>query len=296
MNLRFQLVPFGASAPPAAVSCDGLVAGAALHLSHWAGNQTPERYRRDTSTESALAYAAEPDDAALEVVVNNHVDTDGILSCWALVRPDEAARHAPLLVAAAEAGDFEEWPDDDRGLWLDAAVRHLAEAAGDDTLAYPAVFAELDALCRDLEGRRALWQDEWQTLTAGLERVRTGAVSVAAHGKVTLFVHGRGEQELPGPVVFRHTPRGTTRLVLAFEQDDGTWEYRIERPRHAWAETVVRPRLPSPPAAALARLGDAWSTSGGALGMTGLARTTRPVREPPERLAERLGALDPGAA
>lgn len=286
--LRFQLVPFGETAPPAAVSCDGLVPGAVLHLSHWAGNRTPEPYRRDTSTESALAFAAGKGDPTLEVVVNNHVDTDGILSAWALVRPELAQRHATLLVAAAEAGDFDEWPREERGLWLDAAVRRLASAAGDEASAYPALFLELDALCRGLESRRELWEDEWRNVSDALVRAQAGAVSVTSNGRgVALFVHRPDEPELPGPVLHRLAPAGSTRWLLAFDRGGGAYDYILDRPRHAWADTVVRPRLPAPPREALAALGDDWSSAGD-LGMTALARTKRPVRESPDAVAERV--------
>lgn len=285
---RFELVAFGESAPPAAVSCDGLVPGAVLHLSHWAGNRTPEAYRRDTSTESALAFAAGPGDASLEVVVNNHLDADGILSCWSLVRPEEAARHAKLIVAAAEAGDFDEWPSDDRGLWLEAAVRRLAEAAGDEARAYPALFTELDALCGSIESRRELWEDEWRRLNDALARARAGRVSVTAAGAVAVYAHAEGEPELPGPALHRLAPAGVTRWLLAFDRGGGAWDYKLDRPRHAWAETVVRQSVPAPSKDALAALGDAWTSGGDELGMTGLARTRRPVREAPETIAARV--------
>ena len=60
------------------------------------------------------------------VVVNNHFDTDGLLSVWVLLDPEQALSCRELLIAAAEAGDFDEWPTFERGLWLDAAVRTLA--------------------------------------------------------------------------------------------------------------------------------------------------------------------------
>ena len=44
------------------------------------------------------------DQWANAVVVNNHFDTDGLLSIWVLLDPREAMAHRDLLVAAAEAG------------------------------------------------------------------------------------------------------------------------------------------------------------------------------------------------
>src|SRR5580693_5844269 len=40
-RLAFTFVPFGSTACAEAIACDGLVDGAGLHASHWAGNHTP---------------------------------------------------------------------------------------------------------------------------------------------------------------------------------------------------------------------------------------------------------------
>jgi hypothetical protein len=83
------------------------------------------------------------------------------------------------------------------------------------------------------------------------------------------------------------------RYLLAFEHVDGTFSYRYERPRYAWAETVVRPPCPAPDALALAdALGPDW-TADELPGMTGLVQTRAPLATPPEALLDRLHALDP---
>jgi hypothetical protein len=122
---RFQFVEDAYEGDAPAISCDGLVPGAALDLTHWQGNRTPSQYKADTSTEIALNFVSSPeavDRWAEAVVVNNHFDTDGLLSIWVLLDPEQATAYRDLLVAAAEAGDFDEWPEQDRGLWLDAAI------------------------------------------------------------------------------------------------------------------------------------------------------------------------------
>src|SRR5262249_2591290 len=136
---RFLFVDESYSGAQPAISCDGLVPGAALDLTHWQGNHTPAQYKADTSTEIALRFVASPEAAerwAGAVVVNNHFDTDGILSAWILLDSDRAMAHRDLLVAAAEAGDFDEWPALGRGLWLDAAIRTQVAGFVDDETAY----------------------------------------------------------------------------------------------------------------------------------------------------------------
>src|SRR6516165_600660 len=83
-----------------AISCDGLVKGAALELTHWQGNRTPSQFKADTSTEIALKFVSSPevsDRWASALVVNNHFDTDGVLSIWTLLEPERATARRDLL-------------------------------------------------------------------------------------------------------------------------------------------------------------------------------------------------------
>jgi hypothetical protein len=78
-----------------------------LTLSHWPVNATPARYKRDTSTETALACVSEGDPRrCARIVTNNHFDEDGLLSMFTVTRPQLALRYRELLADAARAGDF----------------------------------------------------------------------------------------------------------------------------------------------------------------------------------------------
>src|SRR5260221_14753346 len=122
---RFDLVPFGREAPEDAVACDGLVSGAALDVSHWKGSATPTELRADTSVEMALKLAESDRKVRWNHVVNNHFDADGVLAVFCLLHPEVALAHAGMLIAAAEAGDFDEHPADERGLMLEMASGRL---------------------------------------------------------------------------------------------------------------------------------------------------------------------------
>ena len=93
------------------LSVDGTVDNA-VHFSHWKGNQTPASVKADTSTETVLNVVAAPNRAELtrsiELVTNNHFDTDGVLSVWAMLTGERALPLRDTLIAAAEAGDFSE--------------------------------------------------------------------------------------------------------------------------------------------------------------------------------------------
>jgi hypothetical protein len=278
-----------------AISCDGLVPGTALDLTHWQGNHTPCRFKADTSTEIALKFAASPE-AAMEwagaVVVNNHFDTDGLLSIWVLLDPKQAVACRDLLVAAAEAGDFDEWPAIDQGLWLDSAIRALVSGAPDDKSAYQAAIPQLPELIRNIEERRDLWGREWEQLQRAVAALGSGDLRATRQGEFGVLLHSPGQPESPGPLLARQFLPGARRYLLAFERAGGRYEYRYERPRYAWADTVVRPVLPAPDAATLAEaLGPDW-TDGDLPGMTGIIRTRRPVNARPDDILRRLMQLD----
>ena len=113
--------------------------------------------------------------------MNNHFDTDGVLSVWTLLDPERTLANRELLIAAAEAGDFDEWPPLDRGLWLDAAIR-VGVASGDDADAYRAVLRQLPELIEGLDERRDLWGDEWETLQAAAASQAAGRLRAEQSG------------------------------------------------------------------------------------------------------------------
>jgi len=82
------------------------------NLSHWPGNRTPPQWKADLSTAIALRFARAPADEQaiflgdVELVVNDHYDTDGFGSLLAILRPDVASQREELLLAAAATGDF----------------------------------------------------------------------------------------------------------------------------------------------------------------------------------------------
>jgi len=294
---HFVFAPESYEGDAPAISCDGLVPGAALDLTHWQGNRTPHRYKADTSTEIALNFVASPEAAerwADATVVNNHFDTDGLLSIWVLLDPEQAVACRELLVAAAEAGDFDEWPALDRGVWLDAAIRALGSYAADDAAAYRTVLPQLPELVRHVDERRDLWGREWDDLLAAVAALDSGRLRAEVHGALGLLIHAPGEPEAPGPLLARRFLPGTARYLLAFERDGGRFDYRYERPHYAWADTVVRPILPEPDAGALAKaLGPAW-TAEGLPGMTGIVRTRHALADRPDAVVHRLTQLDAG--
>src|SRR5574342_30843 len=95
------------------IYCDGgaddqFQHGVDLELSHWIPNRTPDRFKADTSTEICLNFVASGD-KRFDLVVNNHVDVDGLLAVFSLVAGEWALTYRRTLIQAAEMGDFWGW-------------------------------------------------------------------------------------------------------------------------------------------------------------------------------------------
>src|SRR5258705_12672730 len=112
--MRFEFYHPGLDNVPK-LSVDGTVSHS-IHFSHWQGNETPPEVKADTSTEIALNLVGSPNREALtggiDLVTNNHFDTDGVLSVWTVLTGERALELRDKLIPAAEAGDFSEFTSD----------------------------------------------------------------------------------------------------------------------------------------------------------------------------------------
>src|SRR5262245_17496064 len=101
--MRFEFYHSGLDSVPK-LSVDGTVDNS-IHFSHWEGNQTPAEVKADTSTGIALNLVGSPNRSVLtqgiELVTNNHFDTDGVLSVWTVLTGESALDHHDKLIAAA---------------------------------------------------------------------------------------------------------------------------------------------------------------------------------------------------
>jgi hypothetical protein len=120
--------------PPStrAIFCDGGIdatyrPGVDFELSHWIPNTTPARYKASTSTEICMRYVEATDDAEFDLVINNHIDVDGVLSTFVLLHPQVSRRHRDTIVQAAEMGDFAAWGETSAQYLCQALLLHIAE-------------------------------------------------------------------------------------------------------------------------------------------------------------------------
>jgi hypothetical protein len=258
--MRFQFYSESLDNVPK-LSVDGTVDNS-IHFSHWQGNTTPAEVKADTSTEIALNLVSSPNRDALtqgiDLVVNNHFDTDGVMSVWTVLNGERALAYRDLLVSAAEAGDFSEHSSDD-GVKVSIAIQGADQAtpnnipgsrlagmlAGepfdDDERAYELVLPEVERLLSNVNAYEPLWRDGWRSVAEALESFASGRSRVIENeaSRVSLVTLEPG---LSSP--FAATSKNARgELFLIATPAPGGWLYRLDYPYYSWAETVVRPRI-----------------------------------------------------
>ena len=269
--MRFEYYHPGLADTPK-LSVDGTVDNA-VHFSHWQGNQTPAELKADTSTEIALNLVAAPNrnelTQGIDLVTNNHFDTDGVLSVWTVLTGERALALREQLIAAAEAGDFSE-------LRNEAAVRAsiviqgsdqpvpdsdsrspLAAKLGggnvDEARAYELVLPEVERVLTKTDEYEPLWRSAWDKIATAIESFEQGQSTVTEFAEAGLSLislapdvfspSGFNPTRHAAPyTAISHYAKG--RLFLISTPLNNGWAYRIDYPYYSWAETVVRPRIP----------------------------------------------------
>ena len=252
------------------LSVDGTVDNS-IHFSHWQGNTTPAEVKADTSTEIALNLVGSPNRASLtngiELVTNNHFDTDGVLSVWTVLTGERALAHRDLLIAAAEAGDFSEHSSDD-GVRVSIAIqgsdqaspnnddgsplaRLLAgEEVDDDARAYELILPEVERLLTNVNDYESLWREGWKNVAAAIESFERGKSTVTEYSdsRISLVTLASELFDVAGFRPTKHAAPYTAiskfakgELFLIAIPTSGGWFYRLDYPYYSWAETVVRP-------------------------------------------------------
>ena len=253
------------------LSVDGTVSNS-VHFSHWEGNQTPAQLKADTSTEIALNLVAAPHKNELtrgiELVTNNHFDTDGVLSVWTVLTGERALELREKLIPAAEAGDFSEFtseaavrasiaiqgsdqpnPNDDPGSPL---ANQLAGESVDDAKAYELVLPEVERLLTRTDEYEPLWRSAWEKIAQAVESFESGASSVTEFRDPDISLisispdvfspsgFNPTRHAAPYTAISRYAKGSVFVITTPFKTG---WSYRIDYPYYSWAETIVRPRI-----------------------------------------------------
>ena len=247
--------------------------GTVLCLSHWPGIGSPARFAADLSAEMAFAYLDAFDlHEGASVVSNNHLDQDGLVSVFAVTRPDEALARRELLVEVARAGDFAVTRSRTAAR-ISMAIAAYADPGRSPLHAGPVADAALDydewvrvlhfellprlaELCDRPEAYARLWAEEDATLTRSEAALACGAVTIDEVPDLDLAVvtmpepaalHLAGGHRFGGdwvagvhPIALHNaTDRGA---LLVFEGERPQLRYRYE----SWVQfrsRAVRPRV-----------------------------------------------------
>ena len=266
--MRFEYYHDGLADVPK-LSVDGTVANA-IHFSHWKGNQTPESVKADTSTEIALNLVAAPNREELmggiDLVTNNHFDTDGVLSVWTMLNGERTLALRDKLIAAAEAGDFSEMStqegvrasiviqgsDSPTDVGSPLAQQLAGEPVNDEARCYELVLPQVERVLTRTNDYASLWVDPWNRVASALESFAKGRSRVeedheAKFSLVTLApdifssVGFKPTRHSAPFTAISHHARGEVFLIAT--PLDGGWAYRIDYPYYSWAETIVRPKI-----------------------------------------------------
>ncbi len=198
-----RYVPYGEIGALANIVVDGApLASTALTLSHWPVNSTPAPYKRDTSTETALAWVVRHDPRRVAAAVtNNHFDEDGLFSMFAVIDPRRALAYRKLLVDASRAGDFgvfrsrdaarlcftiESYADPRRSPL--SRVTFRGSAAARVAALYRALLPRLPAMLRDLGPFRRHWRAQDEHLSRSEEWFAAGRVIIEEEPDLDLAI------------------------------------------------------------------------------------------------------------
>ena len=265
-----------------------------LELSHWIPNATPAHLDASTSTEIGLEYLEGGSDGGYDLVVNNHVDVDGVLSVYVLLHEELALANRTVLVETAEIGDFWGWGERPAQALFQSLTLLLDELEATETdrqEVYTRAFERVTAILEGAPTPEA--EPGLEALSRSVQHLDDGAIErTAVHPR---FVHHAIPRELAerdleaalrvppfnAPLSSESLllPQARARLdleavqLISVEAPGGAagWYHDLWFPGYAWAHA---PRLWSPPG-----LVSTGSSNVHHLDHEGLARAARGLAE-----------------
>ncbi len=251
---RFEFLPRQPD-PAVTVYVDGTEAGF-RSLSHWPGNTTPAELKHDLSTGIALDFAGRPAleqrrlVGPVEVFAQNHFDTDGVLSAFAVMHPDRALPRADAMLRAAATGDFATWHGPDAlavELTVMSITKHRASPlaaqipAGTDqetrwARGYDWLLERMDAVLDDPWAWRALWEPRHELISRQVENIDAGrGPPVERFPDEDLAVVTSAE---PLTAIALHHAAGPAYRVLLIQPGSDGYRYRFAYRDESWFDTV----------------------------------------------------------
>ena len=273
---RFHIVGSDHPRPSAdrVIFADGADAGRVrrdgdIELSHWVPNHTDPRYKADSSTEICLRYVADPDHVEAELVVNDHLDIDGVLALYALLYSDLALEHADTLIGAAEMGDFLAWAERPSFALAQQLSILFAETAAaspngpsmDIGERYAQSFALVTRILEGSEPEAAPVASGWSVIERGLDQLGRSVAVERVTDRLVSYVYPRAapaelETMVAVPVLnqivddavwlwpqVRNRDDSERMQLVSVPTGDG-WLHDLWMPGYGWAETPNRWKVP----------------------------------------------------
>lgn len=233
--------------------------GTVLTVTHWPGYPPPPEVAADLSAQMAFRLLDHLDLAGgAELVSNNHFDQDGLVSIFAVTKPEAALPRRAFLEGVAAAGDFGTYRDRDAAR---VSMVLSAYASGDGDIDLPATYPEqcavlytealerLPELCDHVDRFRSLWADEDATLKASEHAIEHGSATIHEVPDIDLAVvdvvdgaprsggHRFGGEWADGlhPMAVNNATR---RLVVATVRGK---TYTVEHRYESWVQLRSRP-------------------------------------------------------
>lgn len=252
-SVRLPFCPYEEVAGEPNVIVDGTpAANTCLTLSHWPGSPiVPPDLEADLSAQMAFRYLdrSQPLHGDATVVSNNHFDQDGLVSVFALGRPEEARARRPLLEDLAAAGDFatfrfrdaarasmvvSSFTDPERSPFGPLPAEHGERTA----YLYTEALGRLTELIDNVERYRRLWVEEDTQLAECEAALAAGIVGIDERPEVDLAIvtvpdghrwsgHRFGGRRFDGvhPMAIHNVTTCTSLLVVAGGSYRFTYRY-----------------------------------------------------------------------
>ncbi len=226
-----------------------------IELSHWLPNKTEDRYKAGTSTEICFKFLEANENHPYDLVINNHLDIDGLLSVFVLCHPKIALYYKDVLCNASKTGDFWAWSAG-KSLKLfqnlTQMYKKLEEQKTDLQIAYGICF---DLILQILESRedktdaQAILESQYFLIEQGkIQRQELCPILVTyfvpqnlSKGRVQEFLQvPRFNEPLSERLAFwpqvRNRLDGEKIQLVAIESEKGI-HYDLWYPGHVWADT-----------------------------------------------------------
>lgn len=224
---------------------------AKIQISHWPGHSTPSELFADTTTEMAFKLIESPQKdeylRGIEVISNNHFDSDGVISAFVLNNPEFSLANKQSLINIALTGDFAEFTTEDalkadyvlnnlidydksifKNLIKDLQFPHAAQ------LMYEKGFEILPELIRDIEKFETYWKEDFNWYQKSEQSFETQQSVFSNYGDIRLTVL---ESDFEIHPVAKVSQAGCEIILSAIKHKEGRL-YSLEYKPFTWHSTT----------------------------------------------------------